>query len=60
MDQLTECMDQRMDQSTEYGRRYVEVTMQKDLKHHGGVEHREVHNAFGMYYHAATADGGGW
>jgi alpha 1,3-glucosidase len=34
-----------------------EVTMQKDLKHHGGVEHREVHNAFGMYYHAATADG---
>jgi alpha 1,3-glucosidase len=34
-----------------------EVTMQKDLMHHGGVEHREVHNAFGMYYHAATADG---
>ena len=25
--------------------------------HHGGVEHREVHNAFGMYYHAATAEG---
>jgi alpha 1,3-glucosidase len=34
-----------------------EVTMQKDLIHHGGVEHREVHNAFGMSYHAATADG---
>ena len=27
-----------------------EITMQKDLIHHGGVEHREVHNAFGMYY----------
>jgi len=34
-----------------------EVTMQKDLIHAGGVEHREVHNAFGMYYHAATAEG---
>jgi len=33
-----------------------EVTMQKDLVHAGGVEHREVHNAFGMYYHAATAE----
>ena len=31
--------------------------MRKDLVHHGGVEHREVHNAFGMYYHAATAEG---
>lgn len=31
--------------------------MQKDLVHAGGVEHREVHNAFGMYYHAATAEG---
>ena len=54
-------MDQRMDRPIDQnGCRYVEVTMQKDLKHHGGVEHREVHNAFGMYYHAATADGGGW
>jgi len=34
-----------------------EITMQKDLIHHGNVEHREVHNAFGMYYHAATAAG---
>ena len=34
-----------------------EITMQKDLIHHGGVEHREVHNAFGMYYHMATAEG---
>ena len=32
-----------------------EITMQKDLIHHGGVEHRDVHNAFGMYYHMATA-----
>ncbi|OUS47026.1 glycosyl hydrolases family 31-domain-containing protein [Ostreococcus tauri] len=34
-----------------------EITMQKDLIHHGGVEHRDVHNAFGMYYHMATAEG---
>ena len=34
-----------------------EITMQKDLIHHGAVEHREVHNAFGMYYHMATAEG---
>ena len=35
-----------------------EITMRKDLKHvDGTVEHREVHNAFGMYYHAATAQG---
>ena len=34
-----------------------EITMQKDLIHHGDVEHREVHNIFGMYYHMATADG---
>ena len=35
-----------------------EITMRKDLTHvDGTVEHREVHNAFGMYYHAATAQG---
>ena len=35
-----------------------EITMRKDLRHvDGTVEHREVHNAFGMYYHAATAQG---
>jgi len=34
-----------------------EITMQKDLIHHGEVEHREVHNVFGMYYHMATAEG---
>jgi alpha 1,3-glucosidase len=35
-----------------------EITMRKDLMHvRGTVEHREVHNAFGMYYHAATAEG---
>ena len=35
-----------------------EITMRKDLKHEdGAIEHREVHNAFGMYYHAATAEG---
>ena len=34
-----------------------EVTMQKDLQHFGGWEHRDVHNAYGMYYHMATAQG---
>ena len=35
-----------------------EITMRKDLKHsEGTVEHREVHNAFGMFYHMATAEG---
>lgn len=34
-----------------------EITMQKDLIHHGGIEHREVHNLFGMYYHMATVEG---
>lgn len=35
----------------------VQITMPKDLVHHGGVEHREVHNLFGKLYHEATADG---
>ncbi|KAI3866706.1 hypothetical protein MKX03_006554 [Papaver bracteatum] len=34
-----------------------EVTMPRDLIHYGGVEHREVHNAYGYYFHMATADG---
>jgi alpha 1,3-glucosidase len=34
-----------------------EITMHKDLIHHGGVEHRDVHNAYGYYYHMATAEG---
>ncbi|KAK9162356.1 hypothetical protein Syun_003258 [Stephania yunnanensis] len=34
-----------------------EVTMPRDALHHGGVEHREVHNAYGYYFHMATADG---
>jgi alpha 1,3-glucosidase len=31
--------------------------MQKDVIHHGGVEHRDVHNLYGLYYHMGTADG---
>ena len=31
--------------------------MHKDNLHHGGVEHREVHNIYGYLYHMATADG---
>ena len=38
-----------------------EITMQKDLVHRldsdRRVEHRDVHNAFGMHYHQATANG---
>ncbi|KAJ2357628.1 hypothetical protein GGF43_001344 [Coemansia sp. RSA 2618] len=34
-----------------------EITMDKDAVHHGGWEHRQVHNANGMLYHKATADG---
>ncbi|KAI8535496.1 hypothetical protein RHMOL_Rhmol10G0179100 [Rhododendron molle] len=34
-----------------------EVTMPRDALHYGGVEHREVHNAYGYFFHMATADG---
>uniref|UniRef100_A0A6A7FRA2 Glucosidase II subunit alpha n=2 Tax=Hirondellea gigas TaxID=1518452 RepID=A0A6A7FRA2_9CRUS len=35
-----------------------EVTMQKDCLHPGlGVEHREIHNANGMLFHASTYEG---
>ncbi|KAK4788494.1 hypothetical protein SAY86_019813 [Trapa natans] len=31
--------------------------MPRDALHVGGVEHRELHNAYGYYFHMATADG---
>ncbi|XP_010270270.1 PREDICTED: probable glucan 1,3-alpha-glucosidase [Nelumbo nucifera] len=34
-----------------------EVTMPRDAVHYGGVEHRELHNAYGYYFHMASADG---
>ncbi|KAL4181822.1 hypothetical protein AMTRI_Chr12g239380 [Amborella trichopoda] len=34
-----------------------EVTMPRDAIHFGGAEHREVHNAYGYYFHMATAEG---
>ncbi|WPT16627.1 Putative glucan 1,3-alpha-glucosidase [Picochlorum sp. SENEW3] len=34
-----------------------EITMKKDAQHAGDAEHRDVHNAFGYFYHMATADG---
>ncbi|KAB2603846.1 glucan 1,3-alpha-glucosidase [Pyrus ussuriensis x Pyrus communis] len=34
-----------------------EVTMPRDALHVEGVEHRELHNAYGYYFHMATADG---
>jgi alpha-glucosidase (family GH31 glycosyl hydrolase) len=34
-----------------------EITMPKDALHLGSVEHRDVHNVYGLYYHMATAEG---
>jgi mannosyl-oligosaccharide alpha-1,3-glucosidase len=34
-----------------------EITMHKHLLHHGGVEHRDVHNAYGMLQHRSTFEG---
>lgn len=31
--------------------------MHKDNVHYGGVEHRDLHNVYGLHYHQATADG---
>uniref|UniRef100_A0A8C2ICS8 Glucosidase, alpha; neutral C n=1 Tax=Cyprinus carpio TaxID=7962 RepID=A0A8C2ICS8_CYPCA len=34
-----------------------EQTMPKDAVHHGGWEHRELHNLYGFYQHMATFEG---
>ena len=34
-----------------------EKTLPKSTIHSGGIEHREVHNLYGMYYHRATFEG---
>ncbi|XP_010908477.1 probable glucan 1,3-alpha-glucosidase [Elaeis guineensis] len=34
-----------------------EITMPRDAIHYGDVEHREVHNAYGYYFHMATSNG---
>ncbi|XP_051117289.1 probable glucan 1,3-alpha-glucosidase [Andrographis paniculata] len=34
-----------------------EVSMPRDALHYGNVEHRELHNAYGYYFHMATSDG---
>ena len=31
--------------------------MPRDCVHYGGVEHRDVHNAYGYYFHLATVNG---
>ncbi|PWA50467.1 glycosyl hydrolases family 31 protein [Artemisia annua] len=33
------------------------VTMSRDALHYGNVKHRELHNAYGYYFHMATSDG---
>lgn len=35
----------------------LQITFPKDLLHHGGAEHRDVHNLYGKLYHEATAHG---
>lgn len=37
--------------------RCMQITMHKDNLHVGNVEHRDVHNVYGYFYHMATADG---
>jgi mannosyl-oligosaccharide alpha-1,3-glucosidase len=34
-----------------------ETTMHKDARHHGGWEHREVHNLYGQLVHSSTFKG---
>lgn len=34
-----------------------EITMPRDALHVGGIEHREMHNAYGYYLHMGTAEG---
>ncbi|CAG5866817.1 unnamed protein product, partial [Menidia menidia] len=34
-----------------------EQTMPKDAVHHGGWEHRDLHNVYGFYQHMATVEG---
>ncbi|XP_028251698.1 neutral alpha-glucosidase C isoform X2 [Parambassis ranga] len=34
-----------------------EQTMPKDAVHHGGWEHRDMHNLYGFYQHMATVEG---
>ena len=36
---------------------FDQVTMPRDALHYGNVEHRELHNAYGYYFHMATSDG---
>lgn len=38
-------------------RNWLQITFPKDLLHHGGAEHRDVHNLYGKLYHEATARG---
>ena len=35
----------------------AQTTMPKDNMHHGGAEHRDIHNLYGTMYHEATAQG---
>ncbi|PVU96997.1 hypothetical protein BB561_000826 [Smittium simulii] len=34
-----------------------EITMEKDIVHHGGIEHRDVHNIYGMLVQKSTFEG---
>uniref|UniRef100_A0AC35TZI0 Cadherin domain-containing protein n=1 Tax=Rhabditophanes sp. KR3021 TaxID=114890 RepID=A0AC35TZI0_9BILA len=34
-----------------------EVTMPKDIKHHGDFEHRDIHNVYGLLHHSSSYQG---
>uniref|UniRef100_A0AC35UBC5 Gal_mutarotas_2 domain-containing protein n=1 Tax=Rhabditophanes sp. KR3021 TaxID=114890 RepID=A0AC35UBC5_9BILA len=34
-----------------------EITMPKDIKHHGGFEHRDIHNVYGLLHHSSSYQG---
>lgn len=36
---------------------FNQISMHRNALHYGGVEHRELHNAYGYYFHMATSDG---
>ena len=35
----------------------AQATMPRDALHLGDVEHRDVHNAYGYFFHMGSADG---
>lgn len=36
---------------------FKQLTMPRDALHYGDIEHRELHNAYGYYFHMASSNG---